>query len=100
MSKRNIAYRIHDDPRGRSEEAWLDTLGFLVSRLEDATAARPHTGRYWVSLSRFRIRGGWIPGRYHVAIRLQNFHDPEDWLITSEVSESLKVRIANGDARA
>lgn len=48
MKARNVADRILDDPRGRSEAEWLDVLDYLVSRLSDATGACLEIGRYWI----------------------------------------------------
>ncbi len=49
MKYRNIANQIHNDPRGRSEDKWINTLKFLVSRLAYATSSNLHIGRYWIS---------------------------------------------------
>lgn len=48
MRRRDIADQINDDPRGRTETEWLDSLEFLVSRLSDATGAYLELGRYWI----------------------------------------------------
>ncbi len=48
-----MAKGIHDPPKGRSEAEWLDVLYYLA---------------------KFDIRGGWTPGRYHVAFQAQNCH--------------------------
>lgn len=49
MRPQDIASQIHADPRGRSEDAWLDTLDFLAGRLGEATSAHLHIGTYWCS---------------------------------------------------
>lgn len=43
-----------------------------------------------VDLSKFNIRGGWLPGRYHLGVRTQNFHTT-DWTGSSDISEPFKI---------
>ncbi|MDB4778367.1 hypothetical protein OAG68_02815, partial [bacterium] len=49
MSKRDIAARIYDDPRGRVETEWLNSLDYLVERLGSTTSSPLELGRYWIS---------------------------------------------------
>jgi len=49
MKKHDLADRIHDDPRGRTETEWLNSLDFLVDRLSEATSSHLELGRYWIS---------------------------------------------------
>lgn len=44
-----------------------------------------------VDLTRFRIRGGWTPGNYHVALRVQNCRDKNDWTYSSDISLPFKL---------
>ena len=44
-------------------------------------------------LTQFNIRGGWIPGRYHLALRVQNCRSPEDWSFSSDISEPFTLTI-------
>ena len=46
-----------------------------------------------IRLDSFNIRGGWIPGNYHLSIRVQNFHKPTDSSWTSELSQPFKLTI-------
>lgn len=46
-----------------------------------------------VDLQQFNIRGGWSPGRYHVALRVQNWCPADDWTYTSYVSPPFSVRV-------
>ncbi len=43
-----MAIDIHGDPRGRTEDEWLDTLDAAVARLASATRARLEVGGYRV----------------------------------------------------
>lgn len=38
------------DPRGRSEEEWLDVLELLLSRLEGMTGSKIEVGAYWMDV--------------------------------------------------
>jgi hypothetical protein len=44
-----------------------------------------------IDLRKFRIRGGWIPGKYRVSIRVQNMEDRWNW--SSEISAPIKFEI-------
>jgi hypothetical protein len=44
-----------------------------------------------IDLRRFRIRGGWIPGKYRVSIRVQNMEEGWNW--SSEISSSFRFEI-------
>jgi hypothetical protein len=46
-----------------------------------------------LDLRLLRIRGGWIPGNYHLSMRVQNFHKEDDWSWSSEISAPLKFEI-------
>ncbi|MDB4778356.1 hypothetical protein OAG68_02755, partial [bacterium] len=46
-----------------------------------------------MDLSKLRIRGGWIPGKYHVSLRLQNFHKPDSQSWSSEISAPFQFQI-------
>ena len=45
-----------------------------------------------IDLRRLRVRGGWIPGRYHLALRTQNFM-ADGWSWSSEISAPIKFEI-------
>lgn len=49
--------------------------------------------RLQVDLSRFRIRGGWIPGQYHLSIRVQNGRSPH-WTYSSDISPPFKITVS------
>jgi len=59
--------------------------------LSDCSSPTPNSVR--VRLDLFSIRGGWKPGRYHMTIRVQNFHEPDHWAWTSDISEPFKITI-------
>lgn len=42
-----------------------------------------------IDLSVFTIQGSWCPGDYHLALRAQNSHNPNDWHWTSEISRPI-----------
>ena len=44
-------------------------------------------------LDQFSIRGGWTPGRYHLAIRIQNHVDHGGRSFTGDISEPCKLTI-------
>lgn len=46
-----------------------------------------------VPLHEFSIRGGWTPGRYHLAVRVQDLHAPRDWSWTCDISPPIKITI-------
>ncbi|MEM7558390.1 MAG: hypothetical protein AAF394_04650, partial [Planctomycetota bacterium] len=46
-----------------------------------------------VDLTRFKIRGGWKPGTYHLALRAQNLHARKDWTYTSDISSPFKLTV-------
>jgi hypothetical protein len=50
-----------------------------------------------VRLDSFRIRGGWMPGKYHLSIRIQNFHKLTDWAWSCDISEPFKLTIVPSD---
>jgi len=47
-----------------------------------------------IDLRSFRVRDGWTPGKYHVSLRAQNFHRPNDRCWSSEISapQNFEVR--------
>lgn len=57
---------------------WLTTPSMLRLRLDE-----------------FSIRGGWRPGRYHLAVRIQNLHDPQDWSWSSDISGPVQISIVD-----
>lgn len=48
---------------------------------------------YELDLRKFSIRGGWKPGRYHIAMRAQYCNDPEEWSFRSDISPPFKITI-------
>lgn len=46
-----------------------------------------------VRLDDLSIRGGWIPGRYHLTLRLQNCHLADHWSWSCELSKPFKVTV-------
>ena len=46
-----------------------------------------------IRLDAFNIRGGWVPGKYHLSLRIQNFHSPLDWSWSAEISRPFKLTI-------
>ncbi len=46
-----------------------------------------------IRLDAFNIRGGWVPGKYHLSLRLQNFHQPNHWAWSSQISEPFKLTV-------
>jgi len=62
-----------------------------VQSLADCSSPSPDIVR--VRLDSFRIRGGWTPGKYHISVRIQNFHKPGEWTWTCDISEPLKLTI-------
>ncbi|QDU43555.1 hypothetical protein Mal52_20310 [Symmachiella dynata] len=46
-----------------------------------------------LNLRNFRIRGSWIPGRYHVALRIQGGQDSDGWTYWSEISSPFRLII-------
>lgn len=44
-------------------------------------------------LDRFNIRGAWKPGKYHLSVRVQNFHEAGNWSWSSQISKPIKLRI-------
>ena len=51
------------------------------------------TDRLRIRLDKFNIRGGWIPGKYHLSLRVQNCHKPTDWAWSSAISSSFELTI-------
>jgi hypothetical protein len=46
-----------------------------------------------IHLNRFAIRGGWIPGRYHLTVRIQNLRDPKGWTYTADISHPIQITV-------
>ena len=59
--------------------------------LSDASFPSPEVMR--IRLDGFNIRGGWAPGKYHLSLRVQNFHKPKHWAWSSTISRPLKLII-------
>ena len=62
-----------------------------VQTLLDCRVPKP--GLIECRLDQFNIRGGWRPGKYHLSVRIQNFHEPGSWTWSSQVSKPIKLRI-------
>lgn len=58
-----------------------------------ANCSMPSNRILRVMLNTFNIRGGWVPGKYHLSLRIQNFHNPEHWTGSSDITEPMKFRI-------
>lgn len=46
-----------------------------------------------LDLTRFSIRGGWVPGHYYVSLRVQNCHQPGDWTCSSDISAPFQLTV-------
>lgn len=46
-----------------------------------------------VRLDELSIRGGWVPGRYYLAVRIQNLHAPRDWAWSCDISAPIHLAI-------
>lgn len=58
-----------------------------------STASFPTSNVMRIRLDAFNIRGGWIAGKYHLSLRVQNFHKPTDWAWSSAISKPIKLEI-------
>lgn len=83
--------------RGR-ERSNLHPRGEHIPRNESSDTVRltdlnRHGSTVLLDLAKFNIRGGWTPGRYHVAIRAQNCRDPNEWRFSADISQPIKFQI-------
>jgi hypothetical protein len=46
-----------------------------------------------VRLEELSIRGGWVPGRYYLAVRIQNLRNPKDWTWSCDISPPIHLTI-------
>lgn len=60
-----------------------------------SAASFPQSDLLRIRLDRFNIRGGWVPGKYHLSLRIQNFHKPTetDWAWSSSISGPFNLTI-------
>lgn len=57
------------------------------------TASFPAPNVLRIRLDAFNIRGGWVVGKYHLSLRVQNFHKPTEWAWSSAISHPIKLTI-------
>lgn len=62
-----------------------DTISLLDTRIDN--------GHVEFDLTKLRIRGGWIPGRYYASVRIQNVRDPRGWKCSGDISSPFQFRI-------
>jgi hypothetical protein len=87
---------VNRDQEGSNLSPWTarpprpmshDTVSLHDARIENEEIQ--------VDLTKFRVRGGWIPGRYYASIRVQNLHDPEETKCSARISSPFQFTIVD-----